>query len=1042
MPNDPQAYPSIFVSYRIADTLPTADRLALELQRRFGANEVFFDRRTVEPGDSWDSHIETAVKNASFVLVVIGKRWLTEQGEYGQRRLDMPGDWVRREVEEALVGHAEVIPVLVDGVSPPPAEAFGSVPSIASLAKCQGARLRVADWDTDFDALVRKLASSGLAMPSESSAERVIVPGRIPISAKQSFVGRADELNQLAEQLPTIGEPGVVIVRGMPGVGKSELALEYARRHQSHYANGAFLIGMDQGTVPVDLATYGVRNLGIHSNRLAIDEQCLLVLRQLAAPTLLIYDNVTSPDAISPWLPANDEATHVLITSTWEDWRGWRAVEVPPLSEDDARDLVGALGGPEVEGSYGPALVASAAGLPVQLCPATRRVAKSMERLGNAAIAIEAEATSSFSAVWDLLDDEGRLLLSAATFFNPDRIRADLLRSRLQEAGWTSASVDRALDACLDLSLLQAGEELRMHRLFQEFVRSAPGVNTTQLAHFHDTHSAAFMIAAEDVRANPASSSSASNLHCYSLSPDSWQPGDGSLASRVDAYSIGAALVEIGLFNLGRLWFESALEQAEKGNVHGRVDHQALGSSLHQIGYCLLQTGDYEGARPSFERAVKESEQGDVQGRVNHERVGRSLHQVGYCLSRTGNYEGAQTWLKRAVEEKEQGDVYGQVNHESLGRSLHLIGHCFSQDGDYQEAQVWLKRAVEQKEQGGDRGRIDHESLGQSLHLVGYCLSQTGDHVGARRWLEDAVRQKEQGDVHARVNHESLGTSLHLVGLCLSETGNYEAAKAWFERAVQQAEPGDIHGRVDHESLGSSLHQVGYCLFQAGDYERARPWFERAVEQAQRGDVHGRIDHESLGSSLHQVGYCLAETGDYTAAQPWLKQAVEEKETGDVYGRVDHESLGKSLHQVGYCLSQAGDYEGAKPWLERAAERKEHGDVHGRVDYDSLGSSLHQVGYCLCEAGDFEAAKPWLQRAVEQKGRGDVHGSVDHESLGKTLHQVGYCLSRTGDHEGARPWLERAIEEKEQGDAHGRVDHASVELTRQALHALAGSSAR
>ena len=40
--------PSIFVSYRVADTLPTADRLAAELQREFGGPEVFFDRRAID----------------------------------------------------------------------------------------------------------------------------------------------------------------------------------------------------------------------------------------------------------------------------------------------------------------------------------------------------------------------------------------------------------------------------------------------------------------------------------------------------------------------------------------------------------------------------------------------------------------------------------------------------------------------------------------------------------------------------------------------------------------------------------------------------------------------------------------------------------------------------------------------------------------------------------------------------------------------------------------------------------------------------------
>ena len=57
-----QQGPPIFVSYRIADTLPIADRLAAELQHTFGAEAVLFDRRTVEPGDTWDRKIESAVQ--------------------------------------------------------------------------------------------------------------------------------------------------------------------------------------------------------------------------------------------------------------------------------------------------------------------------------------------------------------------------------------------------------------------------------------------------------------------------------------------------------------------------------------------------------------------------------------------------------------------------------------------------------------------------------------------------------------------------------------------------------------------------------------------------------------------------------------------------------------------------------------------------------------------------------------------------------------------------------------------------------------------
>jgi hypothetical protein len=41
-----------------------------------------------------------------------------------------------------------------------------------------------------------------------------------------------------------------------------------------------------------------------------------------------------------------------------------------------------------------------------------------------------------------------------------------------------------------------------------------------------------------------------------------------------------------------------------KGDVHGRLDHASLGSSLHQVGYCLSSLGRFEDARAWFERAA------------------------------------------------------------------------------------------------------------------------------------------------------------------------------------------------------------------------------------------------------------------------------------------------------------------------------------------------------------------------------------------------------------------------------------------------------
>lgn len=132
----PNRCPSIFISYRIADTLPIADRLAVELKQKFGADQVFFNHRILEPGDAWPERIETAVKGAAVFLVVIGKKWLSGQDKYGRQRLKVPGDWARLEFEHAFANATSVIPVLVDGAWASVEAAFAHLPSIVNLASC------------------------------------------------------------------------------------------------------------------------------------------------------------------------------------------------------------------------------------------------------------------------------------------------------------------------------------------------------------------------------------------------------------------------------------------------------------------------------------------------------------------------------------------------------------------------------------------------------------------------------------------------------------------------------------------------------------------------------------------------------------------------------------------------------------------------------------------------------------------------------------------------------------------------------------------
>ena len=137
--------PGIFISYRREDSAGWTGRLVGQLKERFGADHIFSDIDTIEPGANFTEAITRAVGSCNVLLAIIGPRWLTETDTSKQRRLDDPADWVRTEIAAALSRKIRVIPVLVGTTSMPAAVDLPT--PLASLAERNALRLSDENWD-------------------------------------------------------------------------------------------------------------------------------------------------------------------------------------------------------------------------------------------------------------------------------------------------------------------------------------------------------------------------------------------------------------------------------------------------------------------------------------------------------------------------------------------------------------------------------------------------------------------------------------------------------------------------------------------------------------------------------------------------------------------------------------------------------------------------------------------------------------------------------------------------------------------------------
>lgn len=155
-----------------------------------------------------------------------------------------------------------------------------------------------------------------------------------------NFAGRGSELAELRARLSSGGAAAVQAVHGLGGVGKTQLALEYAYRHRADYDVVWWISAEQSGAIGEQFSALGIA-LGV------LDAQVDSVIAQSKVKEylrsrdrwLLIFDNAERPDDLRPWLP--DGAGHVLVTSRTTAWGQLaRTLELDVLPRTEAVELL------------------------------------------------------------------------------------------------------------------------------------------------------------------------------------------------------------------------------------------------------------------------------------------------------------------------------------------------------------------------------------------------------------------------------------------------------------------------------------------------------------------------------------------------------------------------------------------------------------------------------------------------------------------------------------------------------------------------------
>ncbi|MET3984709.1 BTAD domain-containing putative transcriptional regulator [Streptomyces sp. PvR034] len=319
------------------------------------------------------------------------------------------------------------------------------------------------------------------------------------------FVGRTTQIAQVRGALDGCrAQAALVVISGMPGIGKTGLALHLAGELREDFPDGQLYLNLHGGTpgtvpvAPAEAVTQLLLGLGLDASRIPEDTAAATaLLRSKLAPTrtLLLLDDAASVAQVLPLLPAGAGCA-VLLTSRTTLATLEATVHLPldPLPDADGAALLARVSGREWADGDGDAvtrIVALCGRLPLALrVSAARlrsrrtltvgnlaeRLARPQERLDH----LELEDLSvrrSLQAAHDALLGPGdrhdhaaaAALVQVGALDLPEYPAALLARTM----DTSERDAERALERLADLALLQESAHGRYvpHDLVREFAR-------------------------------------------------------------------------------------------------------------------------------------------------------------------------------------------------------------------------------------------------------------------------------------------------------------------------------------------------------------------------------------------------------------------------------------------------------------------------------------------------------------------------------------------------------------------------------------------
>ena len=858
-----------------------------------------------------------------------------------------------------------------------------------------------------------------VAMPTyheEWTGDSLPSPGSLPVTSivlhhrNDDFVGRDEELFAIGKRLLlSKSVERAVVIAGMGGLGKTQLAVEFAFRFGRFFPGGVFWLSFAQAeNIPAEIAQTGhMRGLGLFkdSESLTLDEQVGKVLQEWQADRkrLLIFDNCEDEALLTRWLP-NSGGCRVLVTSRRTSFARELPIQRVLLDVLSRAHSVAMLQHmtPRINPTIADQIATELGDLPLALHLAGSFLARYQHVTPESYIAQlrrtgllshpsltgrgtdfsptghELHVGRTFALNMEQLASDGetnrvaQLSLAHAAMFSPSEAvpRQLLVRITLDselpddDALMAELLIDDGIERLITLGFLRSasGKMVAMHPLIAAFVQA----NTEYL-----------QLAKQGV------------INSLIGILRKFEQRTGTL--------VPCPIPENQLRFVAIRGLESPDDEAmELGVLFGRY---------------LLERNDFDGAQAIFENTLQLYQQlnGEFKTQITH-----TLILIGSTFTKRGEFDNALSYFDGALK------LVRTIPDDTLNleaRAYVGIAELHSKAGRSDEALQFSEQALDlYKATVG----MDHLETARCLRQRGTIFIEMGDFDQARQPYEQALAFYERNTGVENVNVSRVQANLGWIYL---QEGLLEQAQARLEAAfdTQKESLG-----LEHQFTLSTLHSLGQLYYAQGNYESAESTLASGLQL--RLKLVGP-KHHTTAFMQNDLGLVKQATGDYDAA---LQLLLDAHATRVERHGSHHTWTARSLNHLGKLHGDMGLFEKAEEYLTNALAINEGNNPTQANTADSLDF----LGELYTRMGRMDEAHKVLKRA--QAIRSQVHGE-QHPSMAYTLNRLAVWHRSNGDVDAARRLTQQTIAllagvvletHRELVEARGRMAQVSLAKSR------------